>query len=500
MTRAVSRHLPWLALSLAVAACVDHHPTSPKETPGLEVPDPAAGRTLPDHYIVVLSDGADPAAVATSVGASPRFVYTSALTGFAAELSPVQLARLRQVPSVQRIQKDAVLEGGRRASLPDPARIQDIGSEGPSLTVQATTSSNWGLDRLDQVSLPLNGSYRYVNTGSGVNVYMIGTGIRTTHAQFGGRAFAGSSGFDAFPEEGKAGQDCHGTGTHAAGIVGGSTYGVAKLVRLISVRVWNCGYTGTFGGVIAGLDWVANRHAKPAVAFLDFDISFNDDVLDAALTQLLQMGIPVIGPAGDYGGVGPSCYASQEAKSIVLMVSATDASDTRMSGTVANPCTDLFAPGVAIRSAWHTSNTATWAAAALFLQAHPSAGPGRVADVILDDATQFIVKDPGYGANRLAAKLTGRITGTGGSENQPWSSSYGAPAGWHHAWLRGPAGTNFNLQLWQYTDATGWVKVVDKATTANNEYIVYRGPAGSFHWKVTSASGAGEYELYLIRP
>ena len=138
--------------------------------------------------------------------------------------------------------------------------------------------------------------------------------------------------------------------------------------------------------------------------------------------------------------------------------------------------------------------------AALFLEANPDAGPKQVQDSIVQNAEAGLVSDPGYAPNRLALKFTGTLSGTGADENQPWSNSYYAPPGWHHAWLRGPKGSNYNMELWQYTDATGWVKVAQRTTASANEEIVYYGPEGLFHYRIFSASGGGAYDLFLLRP
>ena len=201
---------------------------------------------VPNHYIVVLDeDATGPDAdfgrasaraqevLARTPAGRLTHVYAFALVGFAAEMTEEEALALSQDPDVRLVEEDSVVE------------------------LDATqTNAPWGLDRTDQRDRPLNGTYSYTTTGSGVNAYIIDTGIRRTHTQFGGRAFAG---FDAL---GGATNDCHGHGTHVAGTVGGSTYGVAKSVRLYAVRVLDCSGSGSTSGVIAGVDWVTANHVQ----------------------------------------------------------------------------------------------------------------------------------------------------------------------------------------------------------------------------------------------
>jgi subtilisin family serine protease len=210
------------------------------------------GKRVPNHYIVVLDQDATGAAGDPGLAAADadqmilgtlsgrvRHVYAHAIHGFSAEMTEAEAVALSNDPRVRFVEEDSVME---------------------IVTTQA--NATWGIDRIDKTSRPLNGTYTYTSTGSGVNVYIIDTGIRITHTEFGGRA---SVAFDAV-DDGRNGRDCNGHGTHVSGTVGGSTYGVAKAVHLFSVRVLKCSGSGTTSGVIAGVDWVTAHHISPAVA------------------------------------------------------------------------------------------------------------------------------------------------------------------------------------------------------------------------------------------
>ena len=213
------------------------------------LPAPGAGTAslittvtgIPGRFIVTLSDEVDPLPVALEYGIRPSRVYEHVLSGFAGDLSDVLVEALRRDPRVLRVEQDGIVVGA---------------------TTQ--TPATWGLDRIDQRALPLDGGYTYGPTGAGVTAYIIDSGIRYGHAEFGGRA---SFGFDAMADSAvQRGADCTGHGTHVAGTVGGTTYGVAKAARLVAVRVLGCDGSGSFSGIIAGMDWVAANGTLPAVA------------------------------------------------------------------------------------------------------------------------------------------------------------------------------------------------------------------------------------------
>ena len=357
---------------------------------------------IANHYIVVLDEDATgpdadygrAAARAQEVLARTPAgrltnVYAFALTGFSAEMTEEEAIELSKDPDVLLVEEDSTMEA-----------------------VATQTNATWGLDRIDQRDRPLSTTYSYTSTGSGVNAYIIDTGIRRTHTQFGGRAFAG---FDAF---GGSTNDCHGHGTHVAGTVGGSTYGVAKSVRLYAVRVLSCSGSGSTSGVIAGVDWVTRNHVKPAVANMSLGGGVSTS-LDTAVRNSIAAGITYAIAAGN-----SNINASNQSPARVseaITVGSTTSTDAKSSFSNYGSIVDIFAPGSSITSAWSTGDTTirtisgtsmasphVAGVAARYLQNNPSASPATVRNAIVNAAT------------------TGRITGlpTGTSNRLLfWSSA-----------------------------------------------------------------------------
>jgi subtilisin family serine protease len=263
-----------------------------------------------------------------SHGGQVHYRYRTALKGFAASLPAPALEGIRRNPNVAYVEADGIM------------------------SIVATQSpATWGLDRIDQRNRPLSNSYTYNATGSGVRSYIIDTGIRPTHNEFGGRA---SGGFTAI-SDGRGTTDCNGHGTHVAGTVGGSTYGVAKSVLLVPVRVLNCQGSGTTSGVIA-LDWVTANHVKPAVANMSLGGGASTS-LDNAVANSISAGVTYAVAAGNSNA--NACNYSPARVGAAITVGATTSSDARASYSNFGSCLDLFAPGSSITSAWSTSNTAT---------------------------------------------------------------------------------------------------------------------------------------------
>jgi subtilisin family serine protease len=349
-----------------------------------------ASRAIEGQYIVVLEEGSNPRSVAAVAGVSPRFVYTAALNGFSAELNEGQLRALRHNPNVAFIEQD-----------------QEV-------SLAATqTGATWGLDRTDQRNLPLSTWFTYLNTGLGVNAYIIDTGIRFDHVDFGGRA---SKGFDAVTAGGTA-ADCQGHGTHVAGTVGGLTWGIAKAVTLKAVRVLDCNGSGTNSGVAAGMDWVTANHVKPAVANMSLGGGAST-AIDAATNGMIDAGVTVVVAAGNgniFGIAQNACNYSPARVPNAITVGATTSTDAKASYSNYGTCLDVFAPGSSITSASHSSTTGSKAlsgtsmasphvagVAALHLQGSPAATPQQVRDAIVNDATPGKVTSPGTGSpNRL---------------------------------------------------------------------------------------------------
>ncbi len=352
----------------------------------------AGAEVVPDSYIVVLKAGttAQPRTVAGRHGATVRQTWSHALRGFAATMTARQARLVAGDPAVKFVQPNLI----HRAS-----------------ETQANPPS-WGLDRVDQRNLPLNAAYSYTTTASTVHAYIVDTGVRFSHRDFGGRAV---SGFDAV--DGGSADDCNGHGTHVAGTVGGTSYGVAKSVRLVGVRVLDCQGSGTTAQVVAGIDWVTANAVKPAVANMSLG-GGADTALDNAVKRSIASGVSYAFAAGN-GFLGlfalDACTQSPARVPEAITVSATDRNDRKSSWANRGRCVDVFAPGIDITSAWMTNDTASSTisgtsmasphvagAAALYLSANPAATPAQVHSALVAAATPGKVVSPGSGSpNRL---------------------------------------------------------------------------------------------------
>ncbi|NJC68783.1 S8 family peptidase [Planosporangium thailandense] len=375
------------------------------------VRDAGTTRVVPGSYVVVLKDtvtrtrGVDAPVhdLLGRFGGKLGHTYHSALHGYAVRsMSEVQARRLAADPSVAYVQKDGVF------------------------TISDTqTGATWGLDRIDQRNLPLDGNYTYPTTASNVHAYIIDTGIRVTHSEFGGRA---TPGFDAVTSGGNA-NDCHGHGTHVSGTVGGKTYGVAKGVQLVAVRVLDCNGSGSTSGVAAGIDWVTANAIKPAVANMSLG-GGADATLDAAVQRSIASGVTYGIAAGNgdiFGNPQDACGTSPARVPEAITVAATQNNDQRASFSNYGTCVDIFAPGVSITSSWNSSDTATntisgtsmatphvVGAAALVAAANPGFTPQQVRDALVNNATSGVVGNPGTGSpNKLL------YVGNGGTPPPP---------------------------------------------------------------------------------
>jgi subtilisin family serine protease len=294
--------------------------------------------------------------------------------------------------------------------LSDDPRVAWVEEDGEVSIDTTQTGATWGIDRIDQRDRPLNGTFVYTRTGAGVKAYIIDTGIRQTHTQFGGRAIHGFTAIN----DGRGSTDCNGHGTHVAGTVGGSTYGVAKGVTLVAVRVLSCSGSGSTSGVIAGVDWVRGNHAagQPAVANMSLGGGVSAS-LDAAVNNCINDGVTFAIAAGNSNA--NACNSSPARVAAAITVGSTTSSDARSSFSNFGSCVDLFAPGSSITSAWSTSNTATntisgtsmatphvAGVAALYLQGSPSASPSTVRNALVNNATTNRLTNIGSGSpNRL---------------------------------------------------------------------------------------------------
>ncbi|SDP73433.1 S8 family peptidase [Lentzea jiangxiensis] len=351
------------------------------EVLSLDAPEKITG-----SFIVKLKEGkGNSHALASRFGAKVERDYTS-FGGFNVKLTEKQAKRLAADPSVEFVEADQVV------------RTQATQTNPPS----------WGLDRIDQRNLPLNSSYSYTSTGSGVTAYVIDTGVRVSHSTFGGRATNGRD----FVDNDAVAQDGNGHGTHVAGTIAGAQYGVAKNARIVAVRVLDNNGSGTLAGVAAGIDWVGNNAVKPAVANLSLGGGANA-TLDTAVRNAVAKGVTFAVAAGNSNANASGFSPARVTEAIT--VGSTDRTDARSSFSNYGSVLDIFAPGRDITSSWHTSDSATSTisgtsmatphvagAAARYLSTNPSASPAAVASYLVAQSTPSKVTNPGTGSpNRL---------------------------------------------------------------------------------------------------
>ncbi|ROP36307.1 S8 family peptidase [Saccharothrix texasensis] len=367
---------------------------------------------VPGSYIVALNEAASPRSASASTasslvdkyGGQVRVAWRHALNGFHASMSAAQARRLAADPRVAFVQADLPISVD--ATQPNP----------PS----------WGIDRIDQRNLPLDSAYNYATTANNVRAYIIDTGIRTTHSDFGGRATWGTNTVDT------NNTDCNGHGTHVAGTVGGTAHGVAKGVQLIAVKVLNCAGSGTTAGVVNGVDWVTQNAVKPAVANMSLGGGV-DTALDTAVRNSIASGVTYAVASGNSNA--NACNYSPARVAEALSVNASTRTDGRASFSNYGTCTDVFAPGEGITSSWNTNDTSTntisgtsmasphvAGAAALYLADNPTATPPAVHSAIVAAATADKITSPGTGSpNKLL--FTGTATPGGPSVTNPGNQS-----------------------------------------------------------------------------
>jgi subtilisin family serine protease len=410
---------PLLACAAAATLIVSLSPAA-SAAPALgTILSAAAPGALPGQYVVVLKDSTRVKSRGVSEVAQQLtdrhdgalgFTYQKALRGFSMRMSEGEARELAADPAVAFVEQDREV------------RISDTQNNPPS----------WGLDRIDQRNLPLNNTYNFDTDGTGVRVYVIDTGVRISHSTFGGQAV---DGFDAVSNDNVA-QDGNGHGTHVAGTIAGTEFGVAKDAQIVAVRVLNNSGSGTISGVVAGVDWVTANAVKPAVANMSLGGGASS-ALDDAVDRSIRSGVTYAIAAGNGDLLGRplnACTQSPARTPDAITVGATQQNDAKASFSNTGTCLDIFAPGVSITSAWRTSDTATntisgtsmatphvAGAAALFLENNPSATPQQVSEALVNNATTDVVGNAGTGSpNRLL------FTGSGTTAPPPAAECTGA--------------------------------------------------------------------------
>ncbi|HUP61905.1 MAG TPA: S8 family serine peptidase [Thermoanaerobaculia bacterium] len=451
------------------------------------------GKPIADSYIVVFEDRVDDVdTLADDLVRQHRgrknYVYRNTIKGFAANMSEQAAAALSKHPKVAYVEQDQVV------------------------TADATQSSaTWGIDRIDQRDLPLSGTYTYNYTGSGVKAYIIDTGIRRTHSEFGGRAIHGYTAIS----DGRGSDDCNGHGTHVAGTVGGATYGVAKGVTLVAVRVLDCNGSGTTTGVIAGVDWVTSDHASGAAAVANMSLGGGASTsLDDAVRRSISDGVTYAIASGNSNA--DACNYSPARVAEALTVNSSTNTDARSSFSNWGTCTDLFAPGSSITSAWYTSDTATntisgtsmaaphvAGVVALYLHQNGYQSPATVHSAINNNATPNKITSAGSGSpNRLLYSLWGSSTPAPTiSSFSPTSGGVGTVVRVNGSNFTGASSVKFNGQSASFTvvsssaidatvpncSSTGTISVTTSGGTATS--------SGSF-----SVTGCSTSQQLLLNP
>jgi subtilisin family serine protease len=346
-----------------------------------------SAKAVAGRYIVTFDTGADAEEMMTGMGVTPVYSYKSVLRGFAAALSPAKLEAVRATPGVASVEEDAQVS----AVKPTPA------ADGKHVP-----ATSWGLDRIDQRDLPLNGDFAVSGAGRGTTAYILDTGIEYDHAEFEGRA---TYGFDAIGD-GQRGLDCNGHGTHVSGTVAGKTYGVAREANLVSVRVLDCEGTGTWSGILAGLDWVSSHARQPAVLNASLGGPKSTAVNNAANAVAAAGVLPVVAAGNE---AADACQVSPASADRVVTVGATTRTDEETDFSNFGTCLSLYAPGYSIVSAKMgggsvalngTSMASPHVAgiALLYRASNPTATPAEVATWLSESSTKNALASLGQGS------------------------------------------------------------------------------------------------------
>lgn len=429
----------------------------------------SAERPIPGQYIVVLKDGettfgsnrSEGISVASAArsmarthGAQLQATFSNVLPAFVVKAHPKAVARMLEDDRVAYIEEDGVV------------------------SINATqNNATWGLDRVDQRDLPLSGSYTYNTTASNVHTYIIDTGVLGSHNEFSGRM---GNGFTAI-NDGRGWTDCNGHGTHVAGTVAGSTYGVAKGATVHAVRVLGCNGSGSNSGVIAGMDWVAQNAQFPAVANMSLGGGAST-ATDNAVTNMRNSNVTVVVAAGNDNA--DACGGSPARSADAITVGSTTSSDSRSSFSNFGTCVDIFAPGSSITSAWHTGNSVTntisgtsmasphvAGVAALYLADNAGASPGQVENAIFNNATSGRLSSIRSGSPNLLAYS---LFGGGGDDGGGGGGGGGA------------------------TELTNGVPESNLSGAQGSEtFFTIDVPSGASNLEVAIGGGSGDADLYV---
>jgi subtilisin family serine protease len=379
---------------------------------------------------------------------------------------------------------------------------------------------SFGLDRVDQHLMPMDTAYNYSRTGTGVHVYVIDSGILTGHAEFQGRAIASVD----FVGGNVPLDQCNGHGTSVAGIVGSATYGVAKSTTLHSVRVLGCDGYGTVSDVLAGIDWVTRHAISPAVANMSLGGGYSRTLNDAVATSSAS-GVTYVVAAGNE--TDDACRHSPASAPAAITVGASTRLDERLYNTNYGSCVDLFAPGLGVETTGvqaaypvvfvsGTSFSSPYAAgaAALYLEAHPTASPAEVQSAIVSNATPDVLTNIGNGSPNLllfsvfpeagevpcaGVNYSGMLAGAGSSDFQSSSLGFAGRTGRYAGGLHVPDGSSFRLAL-EKKSKTRWSTVASSSGSGSEQTITYSGKSGTYRWTITSIAGAGIYSLCANNP